>query len=238
MRTRTMMIITATAMVLSACSGDAETAETEETSGTEAPAATEAPVATEAPAATEAPVTTAASTTTTEAAPVGTPVDASPVIGILASYNDGGEAMFDSGSVEAHWYQWNGFYVVLYRGFDASSDTAICPGNSVNVAGQGWIFVSNSPYAGDAGDVYVGVPTLADRAAMSCDSLLYYATQIPTTEEGVLYGTLEIGDDTGFRGHTSQADTDPAATPEFEPGLAAYELPASAVDDLGVVVCG
>ncbi len=232
MHIRTMMIFMAFAMLMSACGGGTETADTEATSATEATMApTEATTATTAPT-----TTTAAPTTTTEAAPAGRVVDATPVVGVLGSYNPEGEALFVSNSVEAHWYQWDGFYVVLYRGFDASAGVGMCPGNSIQVDGQ-WVFVSNSPHGGDAADVCMGA-TLADGAAMACDSLLYYVTQVPTSEEGLLYGSLELSDANGWAGHTSSVASDLASTPEFEPGLDAYELPASGVDDLGAVACG
>jgi hypothetical protein len=155
---------------------------------------------------------------------------------VLASYNPEGEELFVSNSVEGHWYQWDGFYVVLYRGFDASSGVAMCPGNSINVEGEGWIFVSNSPHVGDAGEVCVGA-TVADGAAMSCDSFLYYVTLIPTSEQGSLYGSLELSDGAGWAGHTSEAIADLPSTPEFEPGLDAYSLPSTTVDDLETVIC-
>ena len=54
-----------------------------------------------------------------------------------------------------------------------------------------------------------------------------------------LYGTLEIGTEDAINGQTSAvASTDVEGAPEFEPGLAAYELPTSAVDGGGVVACG
>jgi hypothetical protein len=84
----------------------------------------------------------------------------------------------------------------------------------------------------------VGAATVVDGLVQACGPLLYYQTQIPTSEEGDLYGTLEIGDDTGFRGQSSAAGSNLATTPEFEPGLAAYDLPASGMDDLESVNCG
>lgn len=35
-----------------------------------------------------------------------------------------------------------------------------------------------------------------------------------------------------------EAETDLGSTPDFEPGLAVYDIPASGVDDLGLVSCG
>ena len=76
----------------------------------------------------------------------------------------------------------------------------------------------------------------APHGVYACGSLLYYLTEIPTEQEGILFGTLEIGDADGFRGQTSQAPAD-TSVPEFEPGLTAYELPPSDVDPGGVVTC-
>ena len=73
----------------------------------------------------------------------------------------------------------------------------------------------------------------------SCDTLLYYVTEIPIDVEGpsVLWGTLELGDGE-WNGQTSQAWTDLANTPTFEPHLTAYDLPAATTDPGGVVSCG
>jgi len=157
---------------------------------------------------------------------------------VLGPYNPGGEGLFEASSVEAHWYQWDGFYVVLYRGFDAGSGQEICAGSSVLVPGLGFDFVSNSPHIGSADEICVGAAAVVPGAAQACGSLLYYVTQIPTSEVGALFGTLEIGDTSGFRGQTSEVESDIDSTPEFEPGLDAYALPASGVDDLEMVSCG
>lgn len=110
-------------------------------------------------------------------------------------------------------------------------------GNSILIPDVGFSFISNSPHVGSADQICVGASTIAAGAVQACGSLLYYMTQISTSEEGTLFGTLEIGDADGFRGQTSEAETDLASTPDFEPGLAAYDVAPSGVDDLGLVSC-
>ena len=58
----------------------------------------------------------------------------------------------------------------------------------------------------------------------------------PIDEPGTLFGTLEIGDASGFNGQTSEAPADPEV-PQFEPDRAPYELPPADVDSLGTVDC-
>ncbi len=169
-------------------------------------------------------------------------VAVTPIVGVLQPYNEAGGALFPPGSVEAHWYQWQGRYVVLYRGWDASAGEPMCPGNSVNLDGS-FSNVSNSPINGTADEVCVGSPIIVEQpdGAYVCDSLLYYNTMIPVelpaASSGALFGTLELG--TGeWAGQTSQAPIDPTQTPQFEIGLDAYTLPPSNVDDGGTVTCG
>ena len=179
-------------------------------------------------------------TTTTEL--VAAPVAPTTAIGSLEPYGPGdGPHMFPPGSVEAHWYQWDGSYVVLYRGFDAAADQEICAGNSILLAGAGFSNATNSPYLNDADVICIDAAALIlepPDGVQVCGSLLYYLTAIPIESEGTLYGTLEIGFGNDRReGQTSTTASD-AAVPQFEPGLAAYELPPSGVDDLGVIACG
>lgn len=231
MRPLPILILTAAVAILAAsCSSS------EDTTTTAAPATTTT--------AAEETTTTAAeaTTTTTEAEtedPAAVMVDPTTAIGILQPYSDGGADLFPAGSVEANWYQWDGSYVVLYRGFDASAGQEICAGNSILVEGIGFNDVTNSPYLGAADEICVGAAAILEppEGVQVCGPLLYYLTAIPIDKEGTLYGTLEIGTAPGFEGQTSQAASD-ASVPEFEPGLAAYELPPSGVDDLGIVACG
>lgn len=231
---RVIPTLFALALVATACSSDT-------TDTTEAPTAADTTTTTQAATTTKAPATTtttAAVTTTTVGTP-GETVEATSVVGVLQPYNEAGAALFPAGSVEAHWYQWDGLYVALYRGWDASNGTPMCPGNSISPAPGNWTNVSNSPHLGVAEEICIQAPKIAEEPSgvFACGSLLYYLTEIPTTEEGALFGTLELLDGT-IAGHTSQAATDLANTPEFEPGLAAYELPPSGVDIGGLVECG
>lgn len=189
--------------------------------------------------------TTAAETTTTEASTTTAPppqavtVDPTPVRAVLEPYNEGGAALFPAGSVEANWYQWDGFYVVLYRGWDAEAATPICPGNSIQTA-DGFLNVTNSPYNGTADEICVGTPKIAEppAGAYACGPLLYYLTEIPVTEVGNLFGTLEVSDGSGPVGQTSAVASDAANTPEFQPDQASYQLPTSEFDDVEIVTCG
>jgi hypothetical protein len=106
MRIRTRLIpgVVGAVLVLAACSGTP----TEE-SATEEPAE-EASV--------DEPAVEEESTMATVAPAVA--VEASEVFSVLIPYNAEGGELSAEGSVEAHWYQWDGFYVVLYRGFDAT----------------------------------------------------------------------------------------------------------------------
>ena len=198
----------------------------------------ESTTTTEATTTTEETTTTEGTTTTIVAA-VEVPV--TPVVGVLAPYppEDEGASLLPD-PVEAHWYQNNGLYVVLYRGFDASSGQDICAGNSILVDGVGFSNVTNSPYLGLADEICIGTAKIAEppSGVYACDTLLYYVTEIPIESDGTLYGTLEIGAADGFVGQTSQAATDVAATPEFIPDQVAYQLPPSNVDPGGVVPCG
>lgn len=232
---RVFLIALVVGLVAAACSSDS--ADT-----TVAPSAPDTTVATQAPTTTVPDVTTTAAkqtTTTTTVAPTVEPVPATPLVGVLQPVNEAGAALFPSESVEAHWYQWDGLYVVLYRGFDASDGTPMCPGNSTADATGAYTGTSNSPHNGEADAICDIAPKIADApsGAYACDILLYYLTEIPTSAEGTLWGTLELLNG-AIASQTSITPIDLASTPEFEPGLDAYDLPASGVDAGGVIACG
>jgi hypothetical protein len=128
----------------------------------------------------------------------------------------------------------------LYRGFDASSGEPICAGSSILEEEGRFANISNSPHEGTVAELCDGVPKLADAPSgvYACGALLYYLTEIPTETVGQLRGTLEIVTNGQSDGQSSSADSEIAATPEFEPGLDGYDLPPSAVDDGGTVTCG
>ena len=235
------------ALIATACGSS------DDTTTTAAPRAT-----TTAAAATTTTVAAAAATTTTAAAETTTTaggeetttteltaavVPATTTIASLEPYGPGdGPHMFPPGSVEAHWYQWDGKYVVLYRGFDAAAGQEICAGNSILVLGAGSMHITNSPYLNGADAICIGAATILEPpdGVQVCGSLLYYLTAIPTDQNGILYGTMEIGfggSPLRWEGQTSTTPSDPGV-PTFEPGLPVYELPPSTVDGLGVISCG
>ncbi len=234
---RISLALVAIGLVAAACSS--ESTDTTEASTDQPPATTttQAALATTAPTTTSPPTTTAPPPTTT-AGPVAEMVPATPVFGLLEPYNDAGGFLFPTEAVEAHWYQWDGLYVVLYRGWDASNGTEICAGNSWRPDGGIFQNITNSAHLGEADQICVGTAGVAQAPSgvYACNSLLYYITEIPTDSTGNLWGTLEIGDGE-WAGQTSETPIDLAATPEFEPGLAAYELLPTDVDAGGVVEC-
>ena len=207
-------------LTLAGCGDDDATPTSSEAPATTAAPTTAAPTTAAPTTTTEPPTTTTeAPTTTTPEAPVMAAIGMETwAVGLLEPYNDGGGALFASDSVEAHLYQADGFYVILYRGWDATSGEPICAGNSVGT-GSGWEFVSNSPFGGTAAELCVDVPKIADPPAgvYACGPLLYYATEIPVSQAGTVFATLEFNDGTGFVGQTTMIDTDPAV-PEFAMG--------------------
>lgn len=231
---RPLLFLIAAALVAAGCAGTAD--ETTTTAGE--PADTTTTTATETTTTTVAETTTTTAVETTTTAQAGFTVPETSVSAPLAAYNDGGEALFPSGSVEAHWYQSGGYYLVVYRGYDASAGQPMCPGNSI-YDGAAWVNVTNSPINATVDEVCSAAPTIAEApmGAYACGPLLYYLTAIPVVTEGYLYGTLEIATAEEVSGHTSQVLTNAAGTPEFEVGLTAYDLPTSAVEDAYSATC-
>lgn len=169
----------------------------------------------------------------------GEEVPATTLIGLLSPYNPGGADLFPPGSVEAHWYQFGGVYVVLYRGYDATSPDVLCPGNSIQLGDGSFVNISNSPLPSGATDACTGAPNVVPDAVRTCGTLLYYITEIPVSTDGNLYGTLELSTDMGFIGQTTAGGTPTSSgtAPEFTPDLTSYTLPASDVDPAGTVNC-
>ena len=239
MKTRRILVASATvALIAAGCSSSSGDDASTTTAATETSTTTTVPTATTTAATTT--TTTAPATTTTTAGSDVTPVAATPIVGALVPYSLGGEAMFPAESVEAHWYQGDGLYVVLYRGFDASSGGPVCAGNSILEAGGRFANISNSPHEGTVAEICDGVPKLADAPSgvYACGALLYYLTEIPTETVGKLFGTLETVKAGIGEGQSSSAVSAIAETPEFEPGLDEYHLPPSGVDNGGTVTCG
>ncbi len=113
------------------------------------------------------------------------------------------------GAVTAHWFTSGGFYVVAYYGLDLESAGPLCPGNSI-LTGAGWVYISNAPTEEGACE---GFPTLTDDPGVGpvdCHGTLFYRTAIPSSEQGTLYGTIEMLDEEGnMLGITSQAESNP-----------------------------
>jgi hypothetical protein len=238
---RTLMIAAAVALTAAACSSSEDTTtSTQPATSTTALVTTTTALVTTTTAVEQTTTTIGGEdTTTTTGAVEAAEIAATSTIGVLQPYSPDGGDLFPPGSVEAHWYRWEGRYVVLYRGFDAAADQEICAGNSVLIEGSGFNNVTNAPYLAGADEICIDAAKilLPPDGVRACGSLLYYLTEIPTDAAGTLFGTLEIGlGDNVFEGQTSQAVSDPAV-PEFPPGLAAYQLPPSNVDDLGTVTC-
>jgi len=231
----------AVALVASGCSSSSDDSTTTSAAGEATTTTTAAETTTTTPTAPTTTTTAAPTTTTTTTTEVSdTDVPPTPIVGVLSAYGPGGESLFPAGSVEAHWYQWDGLYVVLYRGFNTLLGDPICAGNSILETDGQFEYISNSPHEGTVAEICEGVPKLVDAPSgvYSCGPLLYYLTEIPTETVGTLFGTLEIVRAGVGDGQSSIAESDIASTPEFEPGLASYELPPSNVDNGGTVVCG
>ncbi len=119
------------------------------------------------------------------------------------------------GSVEAHWYQSGGKYVVHYRGLSLAESGPLCPGNSIFTDG-GFLHISNAPTEAGActgATTLVPLPT----GVKLCGEQVLYLTDIPADLAGDLYGSIEIylADGT-IIGLTSTATADAAAAPEID----------------------
>ena len=179
--TRSLILFAAISLIVAACSDDDAATTTAATAASTTTTTTAETTSTAA----ETTTTTTEPATTTTAAPTAGTVGATPVVGVLVPYSANGGGLFPPSSVEAHWYQYEDSYVVLYRGFDASAGTPICAGNSI-FDGSTFTNISNSPHLGTTDEICVGAPTIAESPAgvYACGALLYYVTQIPTDIEG------------------------------------------------------
>lgn len=113
------------------------------------------------------------------------------------------------GDVTAQWYIAGDRYVVAYAGLDYSEGDFLCPGNSI-LTNAGFLHVSNSPTDEGACE---GFPTLTDDPEVGpvlCQGALLYVTAIPSTEQGMLFGTLEaLSEDGALIGLTSAVESSP-----------------------------
>ncbi len=238
MRSARSMIAVLGAMVLllSACGGDGdgddasqatessddETTETTATPTTDAPTTSEAVTSSEAPTTSEATTTSEAEPTTVVTSETGFP--ATPVAAFLAQTYQFGSAQglptedqlpFPASAVTAHWYQSDGFYVVVYGALDPA--LVLCPGNSIQTGG-GFEHVSNAPMNG-ADCSFAPVVAEAPNGVVTCNRMVSYVTLIPAGTEGVLFGTIETMTDGLGVGLTSQVAADPANMPVIDRAL-------------------
>ena len=113
------------------------------------------------------------------------------------------------GAVTAQWYIAGDRYVVAYEGLEYSEGDSLCPGNSILTA-AGFLHVSNAPTDEGACE---GFPTLTsdpDVGPVVCQGSLLYVTAIPSTEQGMLFGTLEaLSEDGALIGLTSAVESSP-----------------------------
>jgi hypothetical protein len=101
-----------------------------------------------------------------------------------------GDLPAEPGQVEARWYVAGDRYVVAYVGLDYAPGDFLCPGNSILTA-AGFLHVSNAPTDDGACE---GFPTLTNDPVVGpvvCQGELLYVTAIPSSEQGLLFGTLE-----------------------------------------------
>lgn len=113
------------------------------------------------------------------------------------------------GDVTAQWYITGDRYIVAYDGLEYSEGDSLCPGNSI-LTGAGFLHVSNAPTDEGACE---GFPTLTSDPEVGpvvCQGALLYVTAIPSTEQGMLFGTLEALSEHGaLIGLTSAVESSP-----------------------------
>lgn len=122
---------------------------------------------------------------------------------------------FPVNTVTAHWYQSDGFYVVVYGAL--APEQALCPGNSIQTT-AGFEFVSNAPLGG-ADCSFAPVVAEPPNGVVTCNRTVSYVTLIPAGTEGVLFGTIESMTDGLGVGLTGQVMADPANMPEIDRSL-------------------
>jgi hypothetical protein len=189
--------------------------------------------------------------TTTTTQPETIQVPTTPVNAVLGldppPYGD--VSVADPGSVVGDVYQFEGFYVFLYRGLDLEVLGSRCLGNSLQSADSGeFENVSNFPTPsatlGTDLDPCVGATEeqLAAPPAGSrvCGGLAYYVSEIPVEAAGQLFISVELwagNTPEEISGITGFVEANPGQTPEFVPDQTAYELPPSDFDNLTTVTC-
>lgn len=159
------------------------------------------------------------STVTSETGIPGTPVAAflnqAYLFGSTQGPAEADQLPFPVDSVTAHWYQSDGFYVVVYGAL--APEQALCPGNSIQTS-TGFEFVSNAPLGGADCSF---APTLAEspNGVVTCNRVVSYVTLIPAGTEGTLFGTIETMSDGLGVGLTSQVRADPTNMPTIDRSL-------------------
>jgi hypothetical protein len=207
---RLFLTILIVALLLSSCGGGA--AEEAAPDAVADVAEESAPEATTAPEATEEP---------TDAPPSFPETNIVGVLGVGANntykVEFGSFAALDfteadlpaaPGSVEAHWYQAGGVYVVAYMGLEVSGSESLCPGNSI-LTSNGFEYVSNAPTADGACNGFSTLTTDPNVGPRVCQDTLVYVSAIPSSLTGTMFGTLEALADEGSAliGLTSQAES-------------------------------
>lgn len=192
--------------------GSTSTSAAEETTTTEAATTTSA----EETTTTEAEETTAAaSESALPATPVSTFLSQAYLFGSEQGPASADQLPFPVDTVTAHWYQSDGFYVVVYGAL--APEQALCPGNSIQTA-SGFEFVSNAPLGG-ADCSFAPVIAEAPNGVVTCNRVVSYVTLIPAGTEGFLFGTIEMMTDGLGVGLTSRVQADPANMPEIDRSL-------------------
>lgn len=126
---------------------------------------------------------------------------------------------FELGSIEVHWYKTADSIVAVYDGLDPNASEYLCPGNSI-LTNAGFEYVSNAPVPGadcsNAFSIIESVPGVS--GAQLCNGLVSYITEIPSTLDGELFGTVEAYPPSGrFVGATGTVVMTAADLPEIDP---------------------
>ncbi len=227
--TRSIAALVCVLLVAGACGdgGDTDDAATEQTAADEAESSTTA--ADTSTTAAETTTTTTEETTTSESTaatsatseggfpetPVATFLSQAYLFGSEQGPAAADQLPFPVDTVTAHWYQSDGFYVVVYGAL--APEQALCPGNSIQTA-SGFEFVSNAPLGG-ADCSFAPVLAEAPNGVVTCNRVVSYVTLIPAGTEGTLFGTVEVMTDGLGVGLTSQVVADPATMPEIDRSL-------------------
>jgi hypothetical protein len=181
--------------------------------------------------------TTVEETTTTVEGPPPVEIAESPLRADLVRADPTDFDMpFEDGDVEAHWYQWDGTYVVVYAGWDATRGDPQCPG-SLYAPGPDseFEFISSSPQAEGACEPesrYSLIIPLDDPMGVRvCGTLVLNHTIIPvsnddgTLREGELYGTVERIVDNGFVSSYGSVEIAGTVVAELDTTAASYSVP-------------